>query len=208
MSGLHVKENNTAIQIASLVDLQSNAVIKWHSEPIVNDARSFEALVLANHEINFRLWHEEDQARDPSASDNVIAQVKRRIDRLNQQRADAIEQLDNAIADAIAEQPLTVDASLPMNTETPGSAIDRLSILALRIFHLAEQCQRLEIDDAARNRVTVSLRIAEQQRANIANSLQILIDDLFSGRKRHQTFRQLKMYNDPELNPVIYSNRT
>jgi len=192
------------ISAARLSTLQTEAVARWHVDPISCDNREFDALVLANHEINFRLWHEEDQARDPGATDAIIAQVKRRIDRLNQQRSDSIEHLDNAIADAISAADVTVDPALPLNTETPGSAIDRLSILALRIFHLAEQCDRPEIDNAARGRVTVSLRIAEQQRTNLELSLQQLCDDLFAGVKQHQTFRQLKMYNDPELNPVIY----
>jgi len=192
------------ISAARLSTLQTEAVARWHVDPISCDNREFDALVLANHEINFRLWHEEDQARDPGATDAIIAQVKRRIDRLNQQRSNSIEQLDNAIADAISAADITIDLTLPLNTETPGSAIDRLSILALRVFHLAEQCHRPEVHDTARGRVTVSLCIAEQQRTNLADSLEQLIEDLFAGRKRHQTFRQLKMYNDPELNPVIY----
>jgi hypothetical protein len=197
----------SAIAIFHLVGLQVKAVRKWHSQPIQNDGSGFNALVLVNHEINFRLWHEEDQARDPEATDAVIAQVKRRIDRLNQQRSDSIESLDNAISEMLLRQLATVDSSQPMNTETPGSAIDRLSILSLRIFHLDEQCKRLDIDDALRNRVTVALQIAEQQRLNLSVSLQQLIEDLLAGRKRHCTFHHLKMYNDPELNPKIYEQK-
>ena len=195
------------IQVSRLVELQTDAVALWHTQPITNDQLGFDSLVIDNHETNFRLWHEEDQARDPVANDSVIAQVKRRIDRLNQQRNDSIERLDNAIADLIVKQRGVMDESLPMNTETPGSALDRLSILALRIFHLAEQCDRHEITTPARQRVAVSLQIAEQQRINLGLSLQQLLDDLFAGKKRHQTFRQLKLYNDPELNPVIYRHQ-
>lgn len=193
--------------IAQLAALQTDAVARWHVEPITNDADAFDALVLDNHELNFRLWHEEDRARDPSASDSIIAQVKRQIDRLNQQRSDSIERLDNAVADAIRSQVKHPDPSLPMNTETPGSAIDRLSILALRIFHLSEQVQRLEMDESSRQRVRGSLQIAVHQRLNLSVSLQHLMDDLLAVRKRHQTFCQLKMYNDPQLNPAIYQHR-
>jgi hypothetical protein len=193
---------------ARLATLQTEAVARWHVEPFSSECRDFDALVLANHEINFRLWHEEDQARDPGATDAIIAQVKRRIDRLNQQRSDSIEKLDNAVLDAIVANGICVEPSLPMNTETPGSAVDRLSILALRVFHLAEQCDRPEIDDTTRSRVQVSSRVAQQQRLNLVRSLQQLFDDIFAGRKQHQTFRQLKMYNDPELNPVIYKYKS
>lgn len=178
----------------------------WHHEPIAHSYVGFDALVLANHEINFRLWHEEDQARDPAASDARVAAVKRAIDGLNQRRSHSIEQIDDAIAQCIpsANEPAL---SAPMNTETPGSAIDRLSILALRIFHLAEESNRAGISDEVRQRVTVSWHIAQQQQANLAKSLQQLIDELNAGTKRHQTFRQLKVYNDPELNPVIYKSK-
>ncbi len=199
-----------SISITALADIQTRTVAQWHVSAIVNEWRDFEALVIGNHEINFRLWHEEDQARDPAASDSVIAGVKRRIDQLNQQRSDSIEQLDNAIADALSTaHALSANshrgaAALPMNTETPGSTLDRLSILALRLFHLTEQSQRVEITDPVRERVIRSLQIATQQRSNLIVSSQQLIDDLFTGRKRHQAFRHLKMYNDPELNPAIY----
>lgn len=194
------------IDIVQLVALQSAAVARWHLEPMTNDGEGFDRLVLANHQVNFRLWHEEDQARDPAASDSTIAQVKRRIDGLNQQRSDSIEQLDSAVADVLAGERAAVDRALPMNTETPGSAIDRLSILALRIFHLDEQSQRAQRDESSRQRVRHSLQIAAQQRHDLAESLQQLLHDLRAGRKRHQAFRQLKMYNDPELNPAIYQH--
>ena len=194
------------ISVSSVIGLQDDAVTRWHREPIAIHQIDAEAIVLANHEINFRLWHEEDQARDPKATDSSIATVKRSIDRLNQLRADSIERLDDAIDQWILNQTIAVSSDL-LNTETPGSAIDRLSILSLRIFHLDEENHRARIADATRQRVTLSLRVAKQQRTNLATSLQQLLNDLATGSKRHQTFRQLKMYNDPELNPVLYQKR-
>lgn len=194
------------ISVSSVIGLQDDAVTRWHCEPIAIHQIDVEAIVLANHEINFRLWHEEDQARDPKATDSSIATVKRSIDRLNQLRADSIERLDDAIDQWILNQTIAVSSDL-LNTETPGSAIDRLSILSLRIFHLDEENHRARIADATRQRVTLSLRVAKQQRTNLATSLQQLLNDLATGAKRHQTFRQLKMYNDPELNPVLYQKR-
>lgn len=194
------------ISISNVIQLQNEAVARWHEQPIVNECVGFDGLVMANHEINFRLWHEEDQARDPAATDAKIASVKRAIDGLNQMRSHSIERMDDAIAESIpSANELAISA--PMNTETPGSAIDRLSILSLRIFHLAEECNRANVSDEVRKRVTASCHIAQQQQSSLATSLQQLIDDLHTGKKRHQTFRQLKMYNDPELNPVIYKSK-
>ncbi len=198
------------IDIARLASLQAKLVVLWHQDSIRNDYLDFEALVVSNHEINFRLWHEEDRARDPIATDSIIADVKRSIDRLNQQRADSIERIDAALESqlepnlsAAALSPAQYSA-LPQNTETAGSVLDRLSILALRIFHLEEQQQRAEVTPELRTRVNQSLGVANQQRANLIRSAGELIDDLFQLRKRHVTFRQLKMYNDPDLNPAIY----
>src|SRR6185503_15399300 len=93
---------------------------------------------------NYRLWHEEDKARSPTASDAEIAQVKRAIDKLNQQRNDWIEKLDDWITEELARLHVAAPATAPQNTETLGSTIDRLSILALRIYHLIEQRDRAD----------------------------------------------------------------
>jgi hypothetical protein len=193
--------------VQRLVELQNEAVARWHVEDISCAEVEFESLVMSNHAINFRLWHEEDKARDAVADDCVIANVKRAIDQLNQQRNDSIERMDEAIAEAVDFQGTRTPVNCPLNTETPGSAIDRLSILALRIYHLDEQVAREGLDEATRHRVCLWHQIAVQQQSNLMIATQTLIDDIFAGRKRHQTFRQLKMYNDPSLNPVVYSKR-
>ncbi|TWT92293.1 DUF4254 domain-containing protein [Neorhodopirellula pilleata] len=194
-----------------MTEIQVECVQRWHREPITNpfddsDEFEFEKLVCRQHEFNFRLWHEEDLARSPEATDERIATVKRAIDRWNQQRNDAIEQLDDFIADLLAKVAITTGAAAPMNTETPGSAIDRLSIMALRLYHYAEQLERVEADATHMARVAARIEICRSQHADLSNSLQTLIDDLFAGRKRHKTYRQMKMYNDPSLNPAIYGS--
>lgn len=194
--------------VQRLVELQNEAVARWHVETISCAEVEFESLVMSNHAINFRLWHEEDKARDAVADDSVIANVKRAIDLLNQQRNDSIERMDEAIAEAVDFQGTRTPVHCPLNTETPGSAIDRLSILALRIYHLDEQVTREGLDETNRHRARLWHQIAVQQQSNLMIATQTLIDDIFAGRKRHQTFRQLKMYNDPSLNPVVYGKRS
>lgn len=160
--------------------------------------------ICQQHGFNFLLWHEEDKARCPEASDGEIAAVKRAIDKLNQQRNDWIERIDDAIADELANRCVLLPAEAPQNTETLGSTIDRLSILSLRIYHLAEQRARTDASPAHRDLVSRKLAIAQAQLADLSYAAQQLADDLFAGRKRHRTYRQLKMYNDPALNPYLY----
>jgi hypothetical protein len=173
--------------------------------------------ILVNHGFNFLLWHEEDLARDPDATDSTIAAVKRRIDRLNQARNDAIEVIDDAIALAMNELAISPSSEAPRNTETPGSAIDRLSILSLRIYHYAERLADMPASrpaaapndtvDELRQKIAHSHTICTAQLDRLGESLGQLLADLFAGRKRHDLFRQMKMYNDPSLNPVLIAKR-
>lgn len=192
--------------VDELTQLQIDAVERWHHEPIANPHEGFKQLVCRQHEFNYRLWHEEDTARSPSASDAQIANVKRAIDKLNQQRNDMIEKLDDAITEALKRADARPAEDAPINTETPGSAIDRLSIMALRLYHYREQLERSDADDEHRQKVADRIELCQRQHADLSRSLQQLIDDLFAGKKRHKTYRQMKMYNDPSLNPEIYKS--
>lgn len=189
--------------VKSLTDLQIDTVDRWHREPIDNPHDGLESLVCQQHQFNYRLWHEEDKARDPSATDAKIAEVKRSIDKLNQARNDMIEKIDDAIT-AMLDAAGIQAADAAVNTETAGSAIDRLSIMSLRLFHYAEQRDRAGADDTHRAKVAQRITLCQQQHADLSNSLQELFDDIFAGRKQHRTYRQMKMYNDPSLNPAIY----
>lgn len=187
-----------------IVRVQIELVQRWHAQEIDNAYDGFLAIVCEQHEQNFRLWHQEDVARSPTADDHEIARVKRAIDRLNQARNDLIEQLDDSVTRLLAEKEILCDPSAPLNSETVGSIIDRLSILALRMYHYREQAARTDADETHRDMVQQRRTLCEQQHRDLTQSLQELLDDLFSGRKRHKTYRQLKMYNDPSLNPAIY----
>lgn len=193
------------LDVERLVRTQEAAVQRWHAAPVGNDEREpLWTLILANHAFNFQLWHEEDKARDLHASDAQIAQVKRAIDKFNQQRNDAVERIDELLVQVLAQAGVAAPADAPLNTETPGSTMDRLSILALKIYHMAEEAHRADASAEHREKSAAKLAVLLQQRADLSASLAALLEDLAQGRKRLKIYRQMKMYNDPTLNPVLY----
>ncbi len=194
-------------RVAELTQLQVDTVVQWHRDPIQNSYEGIKQLVCTQHEHNYRLWHEEDKARSPTASDAEIATVKRAIDRLNQARNDMIEKVDDAITERLCQAGVTPAPDAPINTETAGSAIDRLSIMSLRLYHFREQLERDDVDAEHRQKVKARIELCEQQHADLSHSLQQLLEDIFAGRKQHKTYRQMKMYNDPSLNPAIYGSK-
>lgn len=199
-----MEKTNLAIDVNELTQLQHDTVSRWHDQDIENGYEGFLATVCQQHSYNFQLWHEEDIARSVDVTDAEIARVKRSIDRLNQQRNDWIEKIDDEILKLVLEAGVRADDSAPLNTETPGSTIDRLSILSLRIFHLREQLQRPEVSPSHIESVENKIAVCLLQEDDLKASLQQLINDIFVGKKRHRTYRQFKMYNDPTLNPFLY----
>jgi hypothetical protein len=195
--------SETSLPLAiDIVTLQVDAVVRWHSQHFDNPYQGLLGQICQQHEANFRLWHQEDIARSPSATDSEIADVKRTIDRLNQRRNDLIEAIDDAITLQLTS--VKVSAAAKLNTETPGCAIDRLSIMTLRLFHYQEQAERSGVEQSFLDSIRQRISTCQNQKADLTTSLQDLLNDLQSGQKRHQTYRQLKMYNDPSLNPAIY----
>jgi CRISPR/Cas system CMR-associated protein Cmr1 (group 7 of RAMP superfamily) len=157
--------------------------------------------VLAQHRANFDLWHQEDMARDMSATAENIATVKHAIDRLNQSRNDLVEKIDEMLLNALPSQ----NCDAPLNSEPPGLIIDRLSILALKIYHTREEAQRETATNAHRHRNEYRLSILEEQRCDLAVCLDALWKQVLAGERRFKLYRQMKMYNDPQLNPVLYA---
>jgi hypothetical protein len=192
------------IDVKQVTDLHRETVIRWHEQEIDNPYDGVMEVICKQHSFNFLLWHEEDIARSPDVGDTRVAQVKRAIDGYNQQRNDWIEKIDDWISGYLDQQQIKTDADAPLNTETPGSVIDRLSILSLRIFHLEEQAQRSDATTEHVESVQQKIAVCLLQHYDLSTSLSQLLDDILTGRKRHKTYRQFKMYNDPTLNPYLY----
>ena len=192
---------------SELIEQQLNEVVQWHvkaPEPGYDEASDFLSLVSGQHYVNFELWHQEDMARDPDAPDSKIAAVKRAIDVLNQLRNDMIEQMDQYLLDELQKKNIKYTSETEMNSETPGSIIDRLSINALKIYHMDEEIQRLDVTDGHRKKCSGKLSVLQDQRNDLKKSLDKLLADLSNGKKRLKVYQQMKMYNDENLNPVLY----
>ncbi|MEN0111950.1 MAG: DUF4254 domain-containing protein [Planctomycetota bacterium] len=193
--------------VRQIGDLHAGAVARWHSEPLDNPYTGLLGVVCQQHQFNFQLWHEEDIARSPDVTDERIAQVKRAIDGFNQRRNDWIERIDEALIESLEATGVAAPEDAPLNTETPGSAIDRLSIMSLRVYHLREELERDDATDEHRAKVTEKLQRCAVQQADLSNSLAELLSDILSGAKRLRVYRQMKMYNDPTLNPQLYRSQ-
>mgnify|MGYP002628043256 CR=1 FL=1 len=195
------------IDIDEVLQLHETTVTKWHTSEIENPFDEALSIVCDQHSDNFRLWHEEDSARCPTTNDIEIAAVKRRIDKLNQSRNDRIEKIDEWISEVLEQRGIEPKENARLNTETPGSAIDRLSIMALRLYHLDEQLQRDDATPDHRVSVNEKISICKMQKLRLSQALKDLLDEIEQGRCQHVTYRQFKMYNDKNLNPYLYKKQ-
>lgn len=188
--------------------LQVARVKEWHIAEMKLRDEGFLGTIEQQHQQNYLLWHEEDIARAPDVDDKEIARVKRSIDRLNQQRNDLIEQIDEGLLALLEQQGVQWNQAAPLNSETPGSIIDRCSIASLKIFHMEEQAMRQEVTDEHRQKSMEKMKILKIQREDLFNCLYELVEDVMNGKRRFNIYRQFKMYNDPSLNPKIYSAKS
>lgn len=150
-------------------------------------------------------WHLEDIIRDPAIQPENALLVKRRIDRSNQERTDEVEKIDDYYLDQFRAVPVQKDA--PLNTESPAWAIDRLSILGLKIYHMHIEAARPQLSEELRTKNNRKLDILLIQRADLSLAIDQLMADLTAGQRRMKVYRQMKMYNDPQLNPVLYARK-
>jgi hypothetical protein len=203
---VYVPEGPRMMDAAAITGLQDECTRRWHAGPGSIPAREENEWLDAierQHRANFDLWHIEDEARTPGASDGELARVKRRVDETNQRRNDLTEELDQKLASWLEGKGLP-RASAPLNSESPGLMIDRLSILALKIYHTREEAGRDDAPPGHAERNCERLAILEDQRTDLAGCLDALWYETLAGTRRFKRYRQLKMYNDPSLNPAIY----
>lgn len=194
---------------ATLLEWYNDLTGLWHETGAIapEDRLTPKGMTQWIHYHNFSLWHEEDEARRTDMPDSHIALAKRAIDKHNQQRNDGIEKIDVWIDNVLKTAGIQPDDSIEINSETPGSIIDRLSILALKIYHMEEQAERSDLAPEVRDLCVIRLNILREQQTDLARALDKLFLDLRQVHKKHKVYRQFKMYNDPRFNPAIYLNR-
>lgn len=167
---------------------------------------SVEATLYAKNWIDAVQWHLEDIIRDPNIDPVEALALKRRIDRSNQDRTDMVEQLDSYLRD-VQYKDVKPLPEATINTESPAWGLDRLSILALKIWHMTEEAERPDASEEHRAKCAAKLAVLLEQRADLISAIDTLFDDIAAGRKYMKVYRQMKMYNDPATNPVLYGGK-
>ena len=167
---------------------------------------SIEGVLYAKNRIDAVQWHLEDIIRDPEIDPVAALALKRRIDRSNQERTDMVEELDTYFRNLYAGVEVALDATI--NTESPAWGFDRLSILALKIYHMEAEVNRPDATAEHRARCAAKLAVLTEQRADLISAIDALLDDIAAGRKYMKVYRQMKMYNDADTNPVLYGAKS
>ena len=169
------------------------------------EAGSLDALLYHKNWIDTVQWHLEDIIRNPEIDPVEALAIKRRIDKSNQDRTDMVEYVDSYMLEKYKDVKVAEDARL--NTETPAWAIDRLSILALKIYHMRVETLREDVSEEQRAACQKKLDVLLTQQVDLSRAIEELIEDIEAGRKYMKTYKQMKMYNDPALNPVLYGKK-
>jgi hypothetical protein len=187
------------MDVLAITKLQKDLTAHWHNVEPSAQLAGLPGLAEQNHLENFSLWHEEDIARCDDLGAERVKTAKRRIDRHNQQRNDLIEQMDKLIVSEL--NPPTDGCSF--NSETPGMMIDRLSILALKEFHMNEEVERTDASAEHRSKCQGKLTVIQQQISDLSIALTELLAQVDEGTRSFRVYYQFKMYNDAELNPQL-----
>ena len=164
-----------------------------------------EHTLFAKNWIDAVQWHLEDIIRDPEIDPVEALALKRRIDRSNQDRTDMVEELDTYFREKYDDVAVLADATI--NTESPAWALDRLSILALKIYHMQAEVDRTDASPEHIAKCRAKLDVLSEQRADLISAIDQLLDDIAAGKKYMKVYRQMKMYNDPATNPVLYGQK-
>ncbi len=150
-------------------------------------------------------WHLEDIIRNPAIDPKEALLIKRRIDRSNQDRTDLVELIDSFFLEEYREVKPSPEATI--NTESPAWAVDRLSILILKIYHMQQEVDRTDADAAHKEQCAKKLAVLLEQQKDLSTAIDQLLEDIQNGRKYMKVYKQMKMYNDPSLNPILYGKR-
>ncbi len=200
------------MNVDSWVNIFEESIKQFHIKDDVDVAvdnpytkDSFEYLLFIKNWIDTVQWHLEDIIRSPHLSGEEVLALKRRIDSSNQQRTDLVEFIDSWFYNNFSNVEKHVDAGF--NTETPAWAVDRLSILALKIYHMQIEAERIEATIEHRNACSQKLNILLTQKTDLCVSIAQLLDDIAKGKKYMKLYKQMKMYNDETLNPVLYNQK-
>ena len=184
-----------------IIQRHAEWTLRWHEAPAAPETAAPWNCIERNHRMNFDLWHAEDEARRDDLGPEHVRNAKRTIDRRNQARNDAIEQMDVWL---LRELP-PLNTQSPLRSETPGMMVDRLSIMSLKLYHMRIEAARESAGEEHRRKSDERCKTLEEQLGDLTNCLKEFLAELETGKCRFKLYRQFKMYNDPSLNPQLYS---
>ncbi len=182
-----------------------NTVDQPHTNPYDEKTNLLEHLLHRKSWIDTVQWHYEDIIRDPQINPIAALKLKRQIDASNQDRTDMVEYIDSYFLEKFKDVAIKKDATI--NTESPAWGIDRLSILALKVYHMNEEATRTDASDDHRASCQKKLDVLLEQRVDLSTAIDTLLNDIEKGDKYMKVYKQMKMYNDDELNPVLRSQK-
>lgn len=204
---MHISDD---LKVNYWIDLFNRVILDYHhadnvdtplNNPFAND--TLDHLLYKKNWIDTVQWHLEDIIRDPLIQPEQALSIKRRIDASNQERTDMVEYIDSFFLNYFKDTNIADTAV--MRTESPAWAIDRLSILALKIYHMQQETQRTEASSEHLKACQSKLNVLLQQQQDLADAIQTLLNDIAAGTVYMKAYKQMKMYNDPSLNPVLYA---
>lgn len=188
---------------ADIIAFHENSIVHWKTKGIQLNQHGFLALVEKNHSFNYQLWHAEDKARREDMGFEFVYRAKREIDLYNQQRNNQMEAMDTWLLNLLKPTKAT---NCPVHSETPGMMIDRLSILALKVYHMALQIKRFDVNATHQKNCAHKLQTMVTQKKQLSICLQQLIEEIINKTRTFKVYHQFKMYNDPTLNPELYQS--
>lgn len=191
---------NVPINVPDILNLHRESIVNWKQSGVSFAHQEFLALVEKNHQYNYQLWHAEDKARRDDKGAEFVRDAKRQIDRFNQARNDAMEAIDEYLFRYLKPASHT---TCPVHSETPGMMIDRLSILALKHYHMGLQTKRDDVDASHKMACAEKVMVIAQQLEGLAGCLSNLLQEVAERSRTFRLYRQMKMYNSAVLNPEL-----